>query len=210
MSAEEAKYWRLKDYYENVELDQIDKVSCRARSLLCRNMSHAAIESNILNITGAIEMMSGMDYHFDNYMRYQSKLHDEEHDPEIHNSLLHEVTAYLNRLGQFYYFSQSKFVKNLNINSVAILPKLNEKILLRHKASAHRSIDAPKKEDDAGWLPYHAMTFSNMGGYVKDHCGNFVFTISKSSEARVSLNLTIEHSSIIGEAYSLLQSVLSE
>ena len=57
-----------------------------------------------------------------------------------------ELVAYLNRLGQFYYFTKSTFVTNINKTALSLIPRIDELKIFRMKNTAHRSLDAPRDE----------------------------------------------------------------
>ncbi|MDT3618403.1 hypothetical protein ACP26H_07915 [Cronobacter sakazakii] len=86
-------------------------------------------------VHGVKTMVQGLGYHFDNYM-LQSKVRDQPF-------WFHEVVAYLNRLGQLYYFFKSDFIQV----SEAEIPNILKVMPLRMKYSAHRSVDAPRSRD---------------------------------------------------------------
>lgn len=86
-------------------------------------------------VHGVKYIMQGLDYHFKNYMRLLSE------DDDIH--WFHEVVAYLNRIGQIYYFLKSDFIAAQDSEA----PALKRVIPFRMKYSAHRSIDAPRRDD---------------------------------------------------------------
>ena len=92
-------------------------------------------ETHYQQVNGVALMVKGLQYHFDNFI---SKV-------DIPNSdeWFHEVTAYINRLGQIYYFLKSDFMKVNDSEIVTIL----EAMPFRMKFSAHRHLDAPKPGD---------------------------------------------------------------
>jgi len=85
-------------------------------------------------IKGVIYIVRGMNYH---YTRFLSVVDEKSDD------WFHEVTAYINRLGQIYYFFKSDFI---NIQNSEI-PKILEAMPFRMKFSAHRHVDAPRSGD---------------------------------------------------------------
>lgn len=89
-------------------------------------------------------MMEGLDYHFDNFMEIVHQLQGGEFSRR--DAINHEVAAYLNRLGQFYYFASSDFVRQATPGSQS-LTHIESVLPFRHKFAAHRSIDVPRKDD---------------------------------------------------------------
>ena len=58
------------------------------------------------------------------------------------------MIAYLNRMGQFFYFVKSDFIKKYLPNSNKLIPKINELILFRHKGSSKRNIDLKNRDKE--------------------------------------------------------------
>ncbi|ATG58619.1 hypothetical protein ATS72_004900 [Pseudoalteromonas sp. 13-15] len=92
-------------------------------------------EVHYKQVSGVKTMVQGLEYHFDNYMA-QTKVREQPF-------WFHEVVAYLNRLGQIYYFFKSDFIKVVDSE----MPNILKIIPLRMKYSAHRSVDAPRGND---------------------------------------------------------------
>jgi len=115
----------------------------------CPESSQATTKHTFPNIQGAVEMMKGLDYHHDKFLNIISRLAKVDLNDEAHGlkaDLLHEVVAYLNRLGQFHYFTISCFVKTHCPTAESLTPTIEHFLVFRHKHSAHRSIDKPQKE----------------------------------------------------------------
>lgn len=94
-----------------------------------------ANETNYGQHKGARLFVRGMDYHYRNYMRVAHSVDDYEWH--------HESVAYLNRLGQLYYYLISDAV-NVSLSDI---PLILTAIKFRMKYSAHRQVDAPRKGD---------------------------------------------------------------
>jgi hypothetical protein len=166
--------FHVEDPAPRTPLADIEPFTLRARSWLARVHRQFHIADGLhLQLVGAIEILGALDYHRDRYMsnlsllapyyerlRRQSQFEQlgqpshtrttrEEFD--LLRTLDYEAVAYINRLGQFYYFARSAKVDSL-------LPRINELVVFRHKHTAHRSIDVPKSEspDD---LARQAMAF---------------------------------------------------
>ncbi|MFT5852406.1 MAG: hypothetical protein ACI87J_002382 [Colwellia sp.] len=92
-------------------------------------------ESNYQQVYGVKFMIKGLEYHYENYM-IQTKNHEKYY-------WFHEVVAYLNILGQIYYFFKSDYICVTEVE----IPNILKIIPLRMKYSAHRSVDAPRMKD---------------------------------------------------------------
>ena len=97
-------------------------------------------------IAGAIEMLSGLEYHHDNVVRISGGLGAGEIVDET--CLYHEAVAYMNRLGQFYYFAKSSLVSRCVNDLTERIPSILKYLPFRMKHAAHRSIDHPRDEPE--------------------------------------------------------------
>jgi len=123
-----------------------------------------------VQISGAIGLVRGLEYHHRNFMERVALLapflaritQPPSANPtieripnsaefEIIGELDHEAVAYLNRVGQLYFFAKS-------LGLVDLLPEASALIPFRHKHTAHRSVDEPRKES-AEELQQQAMAF---------------------------------------------------
>ena len=90
-----------------------------------------------------------MEYHHENAMGLVLRLAEiplmSDDGENIRNRLRHEVVAYLNILGQFFYFSKSDFVSKRVRDFEPIIPTITKFVRFRMKHSAHRSLDWPRK-----------------------------------------------------------------
>src|SRR5689334_15872009 len=109
--ANSIRFFDVKDPKPESKLEDILPVSIRALSLLARNKTKPILDTNYVEIVGAIDMLEALDYHFTNFMKATEQLKTNEAiNPK---NLDYEAVAYINRLGQFYYFTESAFVKNI-------------------------------------------------------------------------------------------------
>ena len=92
------------------------------------------------HITGSMQFVEGLEYHYNNFVSHLKALASKA-CLEDDSMLDHEIVAYLNRLGQLYYFVRS-------LDLLEICPKIVELYLFRKKNTGHRSIDYPLKDDD--------------------------------------------------------------
>jgi hypothetical protein len=137
----------FKDPHEGVALDEILPLSERAVSRIARNRDLPILKHAFVNIYGAVEMMQGLTYHHARFISLVESCHTTAPTIQIAGAIRHEVVAYLNRLGQFWAFSESDLVKECCSNPKEILPTFGKLIVFRHKHVAHRSIDKPRSED---------------------------------------------------------------
>ena len=228
--------WRIEDPHPELPLTEIDPHSARAWAALSRSKDRNIVRQHLIRIVGAIDMMSGLEYHNRNFCRIVGeRALLPLSDPtalEKELFLVHETVAYLNRLGQFWYFVSSRLVKSTVPGWKDIIPTIAKFTRFRQKHSAHRSIDMPKSEDKPHVQEVHAWAFSSLGGCLFSR---------KPGKARIwsptdfrnpysmwtesyrcfqliadgehdTLNLSIErdHPVIIGEAYELISAVLSQ
>jgi hypothetical protein len=213
------------DQFSNLRLLEISPLSTRAASWLARApLNNLFPEKKIVQIAGSIFMLRGLDYHHTNFMLQFDRIkpHYDKHKsylndaitgrknslayPEmtaaenlIHYYLQHEAIAYINRMGQFYYFAKSEPIK---LDSY--LPRIAELMLFRKKHTAHRSIDQPQKETETEKI-WQATSF---GFHLI--CQNFfpVFQIFHN-EKFIQLHMRDDHPIIMQEALTLLQEIHS-
>jgi hypothetical protein len=133
--------WDFKDHFPEEELNDILPISLRAYSLLNRNRDELKSNDSAIHIVGFLDSLEALDYHFDNFKRLKE-------NNNITSKQSHEVVAYLNRIGQVYYFLKSAFIKAIIPNSLQDCSKIEELSVFRMKNTAHRSIDHPKKETE--------------------------------------------------------------
>ncbi len=161
--------WIVFDECPNTPLDEIFPLSRRAACLVARNKDNTTnLNTNFLNIQGAVEMMLGLDYHHDNFINAVEQLAEAEFTNEARGlkaQLVHEVVAYLNRMGQFHYFIVSPFVRKFCPDAKNLAPTIEKFLPLRLKHSAHRSIDAPKGESQHT-QETQAMSMSAIGSKI--------------------------------------------
>jgi len=149
--------FNVADPRPGVALDDIQPASERAFALLIRNRTKPLLKEGFVNIVGAIEMLSGLEYHHDNIVRLSERLASGTSLDET--DLNHEAVAYLNRLGQFHYFAKSALASKGLPHATAIIPTVEKYMLFRMKHAAHRSIDRPQGEtEDAQILQAISLT----------------------------------------------------
>jgi hypothetical protein len=183
-----------------------------------RSATKAVLQTDFLQVAGAVSMLKGLDYHRD---RFVSLIAELSGGVELDQAqLLHEAVAYVNRAGQFYYFAESDLVKTKG--TPPLTPKLSALVKFRHKHTAHRSIDRPRLEDTEQLQTVHAMTLSEFGGRLwqskeklpPGFSGPFwgraylVYQIHTGPNDIYELVIERDHEALMQEAYSILLHVL--
>ena len=225
------------DPNEGVPLADICPMSDRAFSLMARSKNLPVLQNSFINIFGAIEMMKGLTYHHARFMEHIASCYRTASSLKIEEAIRHEAVAYLNRLGQFWMFAESDLVKEICPTIKEVLPTIDKFIVFRHKHTAHRSIDKPRKDDSEGLQVMNAISLSILGGSLfglkaghsesdlsemeteKDY-GIFKRDLFKNnylmfqiydaqSETHVNFSMERDHESIMAEAYELIRIILS-
>jgi hypothetical protein len=138
--------WCVEDPFPGVHLDTIAPISLRARSLLARSSPLLNDRIDCYRLNGSIDIMEGLEYHYSNWLRIIN--HSRSGMEYDGAAVTHEIIAYFNRLGQFYYFATSSFVDARVPDAIASLQEISRLIPFRHKIAAHRSIDQPRGQAD--------------------------------------------------------------
>lgn len=213
--------WRIEDPSPGLELASIVPISRRAQSLMVRSAGNPILHGNFLAVAGAVSIMRGLDYQHDQFMGLIDRLaRGEVADEEF---LLHEAVAYVNRVGQFFYFATSDLVQSRLGDCTSSLPKIAHPKVFRDKYTAHRSVDRPRKEDTPHLQTVHAMSLSGLGGRLwhpkqslpPGFAGPFwgkaylVYQLNMGSAGVYELNLERDHSTVMREAYSVLERLLA-
>jgi hypothetical protein len=145
--------FRIEDPTSGTPLDEIFPIATRARVWVARNKQHALLESHFWNLWGVVDMLDGMEHHHTNFRRIIEEISPVESLLNFHPGcdghragLRHEVVAYLNRVEQFLFFTDSEFVAHRIPDVEKLIPTALKFKELRHKHAAHRSIDKPRGE----------------------------------------------------------------
>ena len=165
-------------------------------------------------------MLMGLDYH---YARFLEGAAEASSEPPF--DLLvprHEAVAWVNRVGQLYYFTRSQLVKDrLGPQST---PAIDEVMPFRMKHTAHRSVDDPRKLDTPDLQLSQAIAFSELAGsqwalrpgahVAPDGLPSFAthfitFQMRISESERSTLNLEAAHRLVVVEGYTVLSSLLA-
>lgn len=198
-----------------------------------RSRDKAVLQTNFMNVAGAIEMLSALDYHYQNFVRLYK-----EHTLDFYAdgiSMDHEAVAYVNRLGQFFAFVRSDFAVNIIGKVEPLIPTIVSVMIFRNKNTAHRSIDDPRKESRQQQIQ-QAMPFSMFGRglYIpregmrqpgpsndlgfdyreyskKMRASSYRSYQIADPEKRTSIDFVLErdHPKIMSEAYQLVERILT-
>jgi hypothetical protein len=224
--------WRFADNFAGRPLADIPCLSDRARSLFVRTLDAPILKRGWINIFGAIDMMRGLDYHAERFSEICKSLARDLSAGE--DSLSHEAVAYLNRAGQFHTFARSEYVTQVFPAAIELIPSISRIMIFRNKHAAHRSIDAPRGEEDAEhWR--HAMATGALGMRLFSPRPGKAFnpelegvidlatlrkklwessywtinTYDAEKQEQINFILEEEHGMIIGEAYSLIERLMA-
>ncbi|HEX4374219.1 MAG TPA: hypothetical protein VHZ50_13035, partial [Puia sp.] len=110
-------------------MNEIFPISQRIMSLLVRNQTKQIIETNFISVYGTVDMIGGLEYHHNNFQalierRSKLSIHFNYQDEErwvVEQNFRDEAVAYLNRIGQFFHFADSKWVKQYIPNSIQLI-----------------------------------------------------------------------------------------
>lgn len=228
--------WHIDDPHPELALVEISPHSARAWAALSRAKDRNIVRQHLISIVGGIDMMRGLEYHNANFCRVVTELASLPFlDPtalERRLFLVHETVAYVNRLGQFYYFASSELVSSAVPAWSDIIPTIAKFKRVRDKHTAHRSLDVPRRDDDPFVQEMNAWSFSSLGGYMSFPKPGKTPPVSLSDfmdphkawteyypgfqlqgdGKRDTLFLSIErdHPIFIDEAYELISAVLSQ
>jgi hypothetical protein len=117
-----------------------NSMSRKIFSFIVQNKHKIRDMHDYTRIVGSLQFNEGLEYHYNNFTTHLQNLAAKE--CLFDDSMLdHEAVAYINRLGQAYYFARS-------FNMLKHCPKIKELYLFRRKNTGHRSIDCPIEKED--------------------------------------------------------------
>ncbi len=218
-SVNDPKQWNPVDPEPAKALAQITPISRRARSLLVRNKTCPKIATAYLNVEGAVGIMEGLDYHHERFKTIVNAAASGNLDET--SKLVHEAVAYANRIGLFYYFSDSDFVTQvIGGSALPLVPTIDRVTTFRHKVTAHRSIDKPRSQDTSHLQEVHALALMNRlftprtaGSGVDSQnpwkTGYVVYPINLGTSDQIELAVERDHGLIMAEAYDLMERILT-
>ena len=214
--------FNFQDAFPSLPLGDIYPLSARAQSWLARASKRGDfLDKPSTQIAGGVYMLSGLDYHHRQFMLHIEQLAPYyaiksaflEHIRELPSgstvsppipteierdhldALHHEAIAYINRLGQFVFFAEAMQLKSK-------LPRAKELLTFRHKHTAHRSIDKPRKESfELQEMQAMAFHFGQL-----DNSSFPVFQIYDQGP-HITFHMRDDHAVLMDEAMALLQSL---
>ena len=210
--------WCVVDPAPGKDLHCIKPYSQRAAALIARSATKSVLQTDFLQVAGAVSILNGLDYHRDRFVSLIAELAGGAVLDQ--KQLLHEAVAYVNRAGQFYYFAESDLVKANGVSPS--IPRLSALVKFRHKHTAHRSIDKPWLQDTEQLQTVHAMALSEFGGKLwlpkeklpPDFSGPFwgraylAYQIHTDPNDVYELVIERDHEALMQEAYEVLLHVL--
>ena len=125
-----------------------------------------AIAQGQVDILGAIEMLCSMQYHYQNFVRKIGEKGSGTIDLDAPDER-YEIVAYINRIGQFCYFSNSPFVRQIfGKSGEDLTPSAHRLLVFRHKYSAHRERDKPRKNSGEARELGGELALGALGGFI--------------------------------------------
>lgn len=218
MNLSDQRHYNLQDPCPGAELEEIFPISLRARVLIIRSDS-SLLNSYFTQIFGTVSILDGLDYHYKSFIKFLDE--EESIQGRLIDVAQHEAIAWLNRVGQIYYFLNSELIKN-KIGKIHH-PTIDSVIPFRMKISAHRSVDAPKSSEDTDVLmERQARAISLLGGNLwvpRRRYNGVMLDLTRSNYTLAfqapfpdgsNRNLVIEeiHVDLVSEAYGVLEKLL--
>jgi hypothetical protein len=147
---------------------------------------------------------NGIKYHFKNIKSLYSRLDElvlqgrfDLYPHEVVDVINHEMVAYINRVGQFYYFAKSPRVRSLIPNPLYDLECIKKIMIFRSKQTAHRATDVPRNDDINYNIEELNKDFS-LGGMLWENRLIFaVYTVNGSAPIR--FDPLTEHDKVMQE-----------
>jgi hypothetical protein len=153
------KHSYLSKKYKSPEIINPKIYSKKFEYLLSQNQTSKVIKYHELETWGLSQILYGLEYHFKRFRMLEKRQSPGNSTPSQFKDTVNEVTAYFNRLGQYYSCITSdwfqEYVKEEKL--VSLCPSILALLPYRNKYSAHRSLDDPKGES----LSQHE-SFSNV------------------------------------------------
>lgn len=196
--------YNITDEFPGRKLKGIFPMSQRMLSMYARVEDRTTIKSMTpQNIFAVIRMVGGLEYHYKNFKSltesiptYAARLFNVDEQQTITNAK-YEATAYINTVGQLYYWCRSL---NETANLITRLTKS-----FRHKYTAHLSWHL-KDENETDYIrEIHAMTFSST---IWNGENEIIFQNQLEPGKTTFFNLVQEHPQILIEIQRVFQRAL--
>lgn len=129
----------------------------KIQQLFAKNKNVRVLQEHEFELLGILDMVNGLEYHYKKFVRIEKNQRKHLKKimetrllwPDPPKNMIHEFVAYVNRLGQIYYMFISLWFKSYLAKEselVDLCPTILALMPFRNKFTAHRSIDAPRKE----------------------------------------------------------------
>lgn len=157
-------------------------------------------------------IIDGLSYHYKNYLNLHNQLipfenNDFEYpysNTAIINLMKHEIIAYLNRMGQFYYFANSRVVSEVIPSVEKLIPTIVRFMPFRHKQAAHRATDVPRGEN-VEYMKQLDRLFTFQ--YLLINGRLWFQLLNERPHTTLNFDLLEEHENIIFEATSVVSKI---
>jgi hypothetical protein len=139
-----ANYWASKDPLPFGSEEERRSAPYMALSHVKAMAISLSMKQGQIDIFGAIEMLGGLQYHYQQFLRIRERKLSGAVPLDAPDERF-EAVAYINRIGQFHYFANSAFCKQIMGRSALLeIPTLEKLLPFRHKYTAHRARDNPR------------------------------------------------------------------
>jgi hypothetical protein len=159
---------------------------------------------------GINSIKSGLIYHYDNFMNLEVNLVSDlsSKDRILIDSMNHEVVAYFNRLGQFYYFVKSERLAGVITDYKTLIPITSKFLIFRMKQSAHRATDYPQNENMANMEQLDRL-FTYQSVVINRKLFYQVILDEPDDEGRLTVNFIMSenHPMLLSEVDNLIEIV---
>lgn len=198
-------------------LKAIPPGSARLQSWMARAVDRPGFPlDREVQIAGAIGIVRGLEYHYRRFMDgvlaldpLKSRLQQSLGSSDLHHRLPtpaefelladldHEAVAYINRVGQLYYFARAWQLESYVPQAVALLP-------FRNKYTAHRSIDEPRAES-----PHERQLQATAFGFGHTLVGGFPVFQIQTKDAWVEFIMKDAHPALLSEVVTLFDAIFA-
>lgn len=139
-------------------------VEYQAMVELSKELHGLTVAQGAPDVVGAFEMMCALQYHYLNFSRIIQKKIERVIPHDVPDERF-EVVSYIGRVGQLDYFTRASFVSRLRGgDEFEGLTWTSYLLPFRHKYSAHRDRDKPKKGEEGSLLG--ELSLGALGGHL--------------------------------------------
>ena len=198
--------YRIDDQHPGVSLASIHPISDRMQSLYARNKNNEHLQNRHTSTTAVIEIMRGLEYHYRNYSSLLKGIKPPSSgnpssatDKSVIEQMGFEAWAYICRVGQLYYWTQT-----LN-NTKSMIPKILYLMPFRHKNAAHLSLHVARPEDTEWAQDVQSMSFKNVV-WIKNIP---VFQTQHPQGKPHNFEITSDHNKVALEIYVVFEKYIA-